>query len=279
MLEAFNALPDGAYVPTPMPALAGVATVSMVMKVERHHIQMKWFRHEPTWAPHVMVHLPLRGTVLLREANGQQTLCSPGHMLLDRRPHHAEHKNFCQEGVFRNCWSGLGGSAVLAAADAAIAAHGTLVDLTQRPEIWRQIHDWFRIALCERRADAATLGSQAFAWLTQLCTWRSPSGVAAALALIEREFDDPDLDIARLARTAGCATSTFSRRFHAAFGAAPYHYLRQRRIDRARERLFGGEPIAAIARQCGFRDAAHFIHNFRAATGDSPHRYRRKHQP
>jgi AraC-like DNA-binding protein len=279
MLEAFLGIPDGAHAPAPSPALDAFAAVHMVVKVERQNVRMRWLEHAPTDPPFLMVHLPLRGTVHARVEGGIERVCAVGQMLLDRRPHAWAHQNREEEGTFRNCWCQLSGSAVLAAADAAIAAHGPLVDLRSRPEVWRLVHDWFAAALRAPRADSGTLGALAFAWLARLGAWRSPTGIAAALALIENQFDDPDLDIARLARAAGCASSTFSRRFHAALGHAPYRYLRERRIDRAREFLLGGEPVGVIAKRCGYRDAAHFIHNFRGVTGESPHRYRRKRQP
>ena len=186
MLDAFQRLPDGAYAPTPMPSLASVASAQLAVKVERVNEEMAWCPHSLDWPPHLGVHLPLRGTIHFRVEDGPEVVCGPGQLLLDRRPQRAGHQNVAQQGIFRNCWCHLAGTAVLAAADAAIATHGVLIDLAQRPEIWRQIHEWFGQALRERRADESTLGSLAFVWLTRLCAWRSPSGIAAALELIER---------------------------------------------------------------------------------------------
>jgi AraC-like DNA-binding protein len=276
MLDAFLRLPDAAHVPTPTPALDAQACVRMVTKVERVSPRMRWLEQNPAAQPHATMHLPLRGSVHLRGYGAGELICVPGQLVLDRRPRVGAHQNRPRGELFRNCWAIFEGTALLAAIDAAVAAHGPVIDLRQRPEVWTLVHDWFAAALRSRRLDSATLGGMAFVWLARLVAPSGPSGLAAALALIESRIEDPDLDVAHLAKAAGCAESTFSRRFRAATGKAPYRFLLERRLDRAREQLFGGDPIAVIARRCGYRDAAHFIHSFRAAVGDSPDRYRRK---
>lgn len=279
MLEAFLRLPDAAYVPSPTPALDAHVRVHMVMKVERQRSRMRWLEQRLDSPPHALIHLPLHGSIHFRGYGDEELCCLPGQVVLDRRPRLGAHQNRGSGEVFRNCWTYVSGAALMAAVDAVIAVHGPLVDLSQRPDIWPLVHDWFATALRSRRASSATLGGLALAWLARLALPERASGIAAALDLIESQLDDPELDVTRLAQAAGCAESTFSRRFRAATGWSPYRFLRERRLDRARERLFGGESIAVIATRCGYRDAPHFIHSFRAAVGESPDRYRRRLMP
>jgi AraC-like DNA-binding protein len=280
VIDAFLRLPDGAHAPAATPGFDDQARTIMVMKVERRPTSTRWFEPDARGPQSVLAHLPLQGSVRFRRPGEPDLEIVPGELLLERRPRRGSHRNQPLRGVFRNCWTQLGGSALVAAADAVIAAHGPVIDLGRRPEVWSMLHDWFATALRARRADSATLGGLAFAWLARLMGGgASTSGIGSSLDLIEQRLHDPELDVPRLAQAAGCAASTFSRRFRALTGTAPYQYLLQRRIDRARERLFGGEPIAEIARCCGYRDAVHFAHSFRATVGESPNRYRRRYAP
>jgi AraC-like DNA-binding protein len=53
-------------------------------------------------------------------------------------------------------------------------------------------------------------------------------------------------------------------------GMAPAHYLRAVRLQRARQLVLGGEPIASVAAECGFADQAHFTRWFRRSFGYTP---------
>jgi AraC-like DNA-binding protein len=46
-----------------------------------------------------------------------------------------------------------------------------------------------------------------------------------------------------------------------------------RRVDAARKRLLGGEPIAQVAAGIGFYDQAHFTRQFKRHVGTPPGRY------
>jgi hypothetical protein len=63
------------------------------------------------------------------------------------------------------------------------------------------------------------------------------------------------------------------RSFTQTFGIAPHRYLVARRIDAARKRLLGGEPIAQVAAGVGFYDQAHFTRLFKRHVGMPPGRY------
>ena len=78
-----------------------------------------------------------------------------------------------------------------------------------------------------------------------------------------------------LAASVGLSAWHFSRRFKADFGLSPHAYLIRRRIDRARL-LLGrrGQPLKAIAQDCGFADQSHFCRTFRRIVGVTPARFR-----
>ncbi len=73
----------------------------------------------------------------------------------------------------------------------------------------------------------------------------------------------------------GLSAWHFSRRFKADFGLSPHAYLIRRQIDRARL-LLGrrGQPLKAIAQDCGFADQSHFCRTFRRIVGVTPARFR-----
>jgi AraC-like DNA-binding protein len=68
----------------------------------------------------------------------------------------------------------------------------------------------------------------------------------------------------------------FDRVFRAHYGMAPMQMLRALRLRRAQELLEStSETLQNIALGCGFSDAVHFSHVFRARVGQTPNEYRR----
>ena len=81
-------------------------------------------------------------------------------------------------------------------------------------------------------------------------------------------------DCAAIARL---STSHFRRSFKASFGETFYAWLSRRRVERAQEMMvMTDQPLAQIARQCGFADLSHFTRVFRRLTGPSPGFWRRQ---
>jgi AraC-like DNA-binding protein len=68
-----------------------------------------------------------------------------------------------------------------------------------------------------------------------------------------------------------------ARQFRAAYGTSPYRYLMMRRLERARDTILQGTPLADAAAQTGFSDQAHLSRQFRAAYGMPPGRWRKLH--
>lgn len=78
-------------------------------------------------------------------------------------------------------------------------------------------------------------------------------------------------------RNIGYSPAYLIRRFREAFGCSPYEYLMQRRIETAKQLLsFSRKSIKEIAEMLGFADQYSFSGCFKARTGVSPSRYRRR---
>lgn len=79
------------------------------------------------------------------------------------------------------------------------------------------------------------------------------------------------LSLQTLATLAGLGLASFTRRFRASFGCAPYAYVTARRIERARRLLTDPRrALKDIASDCGFSDQAHMTRMFRTRLGTTP---------
>lgn len=77
--------------------------------------------------------------------------------------------------------------------------------------------------------------------------------------------------------------SSISRRrleqiFRSAYGASPIAYLRELRLEQAKEMLGSGDaPLKKIVEDCGYSNAIHLCHIFKKTTGLTPMDYRQTH--
>jgi transcriptional regulator GlxA family with amidase domain len=86
---------------------------------------------------------------------------------------------------------------------------------------------------------------------------------------------DQDLSVSVLARRAGWAPRTFSRRFQAEVGVSPLRWLTAQRLALARELLESTDlTIEDIAVRCGLGSAANLRTHFFRDTATTPSRYR-----
>jgi AraC family transcriptional regulator len=86
---------------------------------------------------------------------------------------------------------------------------------------------------------------------------------------------DADLKLADLAAIADLSPFHFSHQFKQAMGVAPYQYVLQQRIERAKQLLKQtNHSIVEIALLCGFNSHSHLGKQFRQATGTTPSAYR-----
>src|SRR5690606_38860949 len=78
-----------------------------------------------------------------------------------------------------------------------------------------------------------------------------------------------------LARTAGVHRVHLAREFRRCFGCTVGHYIRQRRVEFACQRLAASaDPLSDIAFDAGFADQSHFTNTFRRLVGVSPGAFR-----
>ncbi len=86
---------------------------------------------------------------------------------------------------------------------------------------------------------------------------------------------DQDIKLADLAALLDMSQFHFSHLFKQAIGIAPYQYLLQQRIERAKQLLKQSDrSIMEIALECGFNSHSHLSKQFRQFTGVTPKAYR-----
>jgi AraC-like DNA-binding protein len=90
---------------------------------------------------------------------------------------------------------------------------------------------------------------------------------------------DRDVSLAQLASNCGLSTSHFARAFARSTGIPPHRWLMQRRVDRAKELMRKGTPLAEIALMCGFSDQSHLTRVFSQSVGLTPGRWRESQIP
>ncbi len=86
-----------------------------------------------------------------------------------------------------------------------------------------------------------------------------------------------DLSILDLATLIGMSESHFSRGFKQSVGIAPYRYLMQQRVERAKQLLEEQSiAISTIALDCGFANQTHLTKVFRQMTRMTPKAYQKR---
>lgn len=86
---------------------------------------------------------------------------------------------------------------------------------------------------------------------------------------IEANLGTP-LTLDALASVVGRSRFHFARLFKASTGATPHQYVVRRRVERARELLRAGTPIAEAAAEVGFASQSHLTAHVRRAFGCTP---------
>jgi len=89
------------------------------------------------------------------------------------------------------------------------------------------------------------------------------------------EHLDRDIGLIELASLVGLSVTHFSHAFKAAYGVAPYRYIMQRRLKRAKTLLrTTNDTVAAVAGRVGFSSQSRFSGAFASLTGEAPSAYR-----
>jgi AraC family transcriptional regulator of arabinose operon len=98
--------------------------------------------------------------------------------------------------------------------------------------------------------------------------------VRAAIEIMDRELAAP-LSVTELARRMNLSASRFAHLFRQETGCGPARFLRQLRLDRARDLVERSSlSIKEIMAAVGFNDPSHFTRDFAARHGAPPRRIR-----
>lgn len=97
-----------------------------------------------------------------------------------------------------------------------------------------------------------------------------PQRIRLAKHTIDTTFDQ-EIRIAELAKEAGVSEVHFRNQFRQCFGISPLRYLKQVRIDNAKQLLRSGYySVTEAALECGYENVSYFSCDFKKMTGISP---------
>jgi transcriptional regulator GlxA family with amidase domain len=96
------------------------------------------------------------------------------------------------------------------------------------------------------------------------------------IAWIQANLDEP-LHVSSLAERAGMTERTFHRKFAAATGETPAHFLEIARLDAARMLLSRGMSLKSVAAQVGLFPSARLTEAFERRFGIAPRLFRDMH--
>jgi AraC-like DNA-binding protein len=128
--------------------------------------------------------------------------------------------------------------------------------------------------ICVQEMVFRVLQREQFARLLSIASQQAAGNpVAGALAFLRAHFAEP-ITVADMAEQVSLSPSAFSHLFREVAGCSPYQYLKEMRLDRARELLVEGRlSVTEISRTVGYTSASHFIKEFRARFGTTPRAY------
>ena len=106
-------------------------------------------------------------------------------------------------------------------------------------------------------------------WLMGLFQDANPDALIERAAIIIKSRKGR-VRIDQLAKGLGLSESAFTRRFRAVVGVPPKRYAAIVRIQNVLRIARGEHVLTRVALEAGYFDQAHFIHEFRAVTGQAP---------
>ena len=118
------------------------------------------------------------------------------------------------------------------------------------------------------------LQREQYARLLALAAAESASNpVSAVLEYVRGHLSEP-LTVADMANLVNLSPSAFAHLFRDVTGRSPYQFLKEMRLDRARELLVDGSfTVARISKEVGYASVSHFISEFRGRFGVTPRGY------
>ena len=104
---------------------------------------------------------------------------------------------------------------------------------------------------------------------------RHSDSVAAAIKILEEEYDNCELSLDGIAKRLFVSTSSLSRSFKQSTGQLFSEFLRELRLKSSAKLLLESDlSVEKIVSKCGFRDASAFYRNFRESFDMTPQIYR-----
>jgi AraC-like DNA-binding protein len=118
------------------------------------------------------------------------------------------------------------------------------------------------------------LQREQYARLLALAEAESASNpVSAVLEYVRGHLSEP-LTVADMADLVNLSPSAFAHLFRDVTGRSPYQFVKEMRLDRARELLVDGDfTVARISKDVGYASVSHFISEFRGRFGVTPRAY------
>lgn len=118
------------------------------------------------------------------------------------------------------------------------------------------------------------LQREQYARLLALAAAESASNpVSAVLEYVRAHLAEP-LTVADMADLVSLSPSAFAHLFRDVTGRSPYQFVKEMRLDRARELLVDGHlTVARISKEVGYASVSHFISEFRGRFGVTPRAY------
>lgn len=98
--------------------------------------------------------------------------------------------------------------------------------------------------------------------------------IGRVVSYIDEHLDAP-LTVDRLASEAELSKYHFSRIFRREIGKSPWSFVREARVQKAKELLEHGSPAAAAAVEAGFFDQSHLTKTMRDVDGTTPSEYQK----
>jgi AraC-like DNA-binding protein len=118
------------------------------------------------------------------------------------------------------------------------------------------------------------LQREQYARLLSLAAAESASNpVSAVLEYVRAHLSEP-MTVADMADLVSLSPSAFAHLFRDVTGRSPYQFVKEMRLDRARELLVDGNfTVARISKEVGYASVSHFISEFRGRFGVTPRAY------
>lgn len=101
------------------------------------------------------------------------------------------------------------------------------------------------------------------------------SYLAKAKKYIEENYQE-SFELENLSEHCNISAYHLIRQFQNRFGLTPFEYLRNFRIERAKELMHSNVSITEVAHLVGFYDHSHFLRNFKKITGMLPSQYQKQ---